>query len=193
MHIYKIGTRNTDNFCQVLSCSIRFQSITDTQGASKSFAASQRLEIRNEHQYICTNCGQSGGFPSSFQSSQTDMDCIPWKMKSAMSEPFIDFWGPCSAHPMSSHTWQDYFNNSKNKTLEGQHDTNHNNGNHYGSGHFYVLRGWGCGQERGHYIKNTPCCPSPSPLFITNRQQQMHLQMHYQLLQTPIILPLVII
>ena len=42
--------------------------------------------------------------------------------KSTVSGPFIDFQGPCPAHPMSSHTWKDCFNTPKNKTLDGQHD-----------------------------------------------------------------------
>ena len=51
------GTQMTDNFCQMLSYFIQFQSITDIQGTSKSFAVSQSLDTRNQHKYIGTNCG----------------------------------------------------------------------------------------------------------------------------------------
>ena len=50
------GTRNTDNFWQILSYFIQYQNITDTQGISKLFATPQNLEIRQQHKYICTNC-----------------------------------------------------------------------------------------------------------------------------------------
>ena len=51
------GIRNTDDFQQMLSYFIQYQSITDTQGFSKPFANSQNLEIKQQHEYIRTNRG----------------------------------------------------------------------------------------------------------------------------------------
>ena len=73
----------------------------------------------------------------------------PKENKSMVSGPFIDFWGPCPIHPMSSHTWGDCFNNPKNKTLDSQHDNTQHNVNHYGCGNYYVSRGQGYGQGWG--------------------------------------------
>ena len=63
------GTQSTGNFCQTLAYFVQFQSITDTQGVSKSYAVSQSLDTRKQHTCIHTNCGQSGHFPSSIQGS----------------------------------------------------------------------------------------------------------------------------
>ena len=103
-HAYLLqGTQTTDNFSQMLSYFVQFQSITDTQWISKSYSVSQSLDTRKQHKYICTIRGQSRRFPSSLQSGQAEMDLIARETKSTVSGPFVDFQGPCPVHPMSSH------------------------------------------------------------------------------------------
>jgi hypothetical protein len=98
------GTCISDDFRQMLSYFVQFQSITDNQTGLKVYSASQGLDSGKQHKYICTNCGRSGRFPSSFQSSRNNTDRIPRK-NTGIQGPFVDFQGPCPVHPMSSHTW----------------------------------------------------------------------------------------
>ena len=51
------GTRNTDDFQQMLSYFIQFQNITNAQGFSKLFTTPQKLETKQQHKYSRTNCG----------------------------------------------------------------------------------------------------------------------------------------
>ena len=53
------GTQSTDNFCQMLAYFVQFQSIRDTQGASKLYAVSQCVDTKRQYKYICTSHGQS--------------------------------------------------------------------------------------------------------------------------------------
>ena len=94
------GTRVSDDFRQMLSYSVQFQNITDNQTGTKTFSTSQGLNNERQHKYICTNRGQSGHFPSSFQSGQNNTERIPQK-NTGIQGPFVDFWGPCPVHPMS--------------------------------------------------------------------------------------------
>ena len=97
-------TQTSDSFQQMLSYFVQLQSITENQTFAKTSSASQGLDIGKQQKYICTNHGQSSRFFSSFQSSQADIDHIPWKPKTKSQGPFVDFQGPNPAHPMSSHT-----------------------------------------------------------------------------------------
>ena len=86
-----------------------------------------------------------------------------------MSGPFINFWGPCPVHPMSSQTWGNSFNNPRNKTLDGQHDNTWHNVNHYSCGNYYMSRGKGCRQGQGqeNNSNNVPLLINPfSTLYI---------------------------
>ena len=118
------------------------------------------METGKQHKYICANCGQSGCFSSSFQSSQADIDCVPQKLKIHTQGPFGDFWGPYPAHPISSHTWGDCYNSPKNKTSEGQHSNKCNNESHNECKEYFSPRGQGCG--RGSYY--VPWLPNPFPI-----------------------------
>ena len=102
------GTRVSDDFWQMLSYFVQFQNITDNQTGTNTFSTSQGLNNERQHKYSRTSCGQSGHFPSSFQSGQNNIDQIPRK-NTSIQGPFVDFWGPCSVHPMSSHTWGGLF------------------------------------------------------------------------------------
>ena len=62
------GTRVSDDFRQILSYFVQFQNITDNQTGTKTFSTLQGLNNERQHKYIRTNRGQSGHFPSSFQS-----------------------------------------------------------------------------------------------------------------------------
>jgi hypothetical protein len=150
------GTQISDDFCQMLSNFTQFHSITDNQAASKSFSASQSLGNSKQYKYICTNHEQSGHFSSSFQSNQTDIDCIPQMTKANTQGPYVGFWGPCPVHPMYSQTWGDCFNIPKNKTSDGQQNNNHNKESHNWHGYYYSYRGQGCGQWQGHGSYNAP-------------------------------------
>ena len=102
-----IGTCTSDNFRKMLSYFIQLQSITDTQAISRSGIIPQINDNRNQHKYICTNCGRSGQFSSSFQNRQNNIDRIPRKQKPNNQGPFVNFKGPCPVHPMASHAWGD--------------------------------------------------------------------------------------
>ena len=130
----------SDSFQQIPSYFVEFQSITDYQLSTKAFSASQSLDYGNQHKYICTNCGQSSCFSSSFQNGWTNIDHIPQKNNSNNPGPFVDFKGPCLVHPMSSHTWGDCFNNPKNKTAEGQNINPHNIESQNRHGYYYLTR-----------------------------------------------------
>ena len=52
----------------MLAVFVQIQSITDTQGISKPYAVSQRLDTRKQHKYIRNSHGQSGCFPTSIPS-----------------------------------------------------------------------------------------------------------------------------
>ena len=134
------GTCVSDDFQQMLSYFIQFQSITDNQTGLKIYSASQGLNNERQHKYSHTNRGQSGHFPSSYQSGQNITDQIPRK-NTGIQGPFVDFWGPCPVHPMSSHTWGDCFNNPKNKTSEGQNNNLHSMETHSGHGYHFSTRG----------------------------------------------------
>ena len=134
------GTRISDDFRQMLSYFIQFQNITDNPTGTKIFSTSQGLNNERQHKYSHTNRGQSGCFPTSFQSGQNNTDQIPWK-NTGIQGPFVDFWGPCPVHPMSSHTWGDCFNNPKNKTSEGQNNNLHSMETHSGHGYHFSTRG----------------------------------------------------
>ena len=135
---------------------VQFQNITDNQTGTKIFSTSQGLNNERQHKYSHTNRGQSGCFPTSFQSGQNNTDQIPWK-NTGIQGPFVDFWGPCPVHPMSSHTWGNCFNNPKNKASEGQNSNLHSMETHSGCGYHYSTRGQGCGFGCGHGSYNVPC------------------------------------
>ena len=97
------GTHTSDDFCKMLSYFVQLQSIIETQTISRSGAISQNTENRNQHKYICTSCGQSGCFHSSFQNSQNNIECTPCILITINQAPFVDFQGPCPVHPMPSH------------------------------------------------------------------------------------------
>ena len=147
----------------MLSYFNQFQSITNTQGFSKSFETPQNLETKQQHKYSRTNCGRSGRFHSPHQVGQRDTDRIPQKTNSAQSGPFIDYKGPCPVHPMSSHTWGDCHNNPKNKAMGGQHNNTQSNAHHYKGGNFYASRGCRRGQGHGHFNNNYPCLTNTFP------------------------------
>ena len=92
----------------MLSYFVQFQNITDNHTGLKVYSALQRLDNRRQHKYSRTNRGQSGLFPSSFQSGQNNIERVPRKNTSSQG-PFVDFQGPCPVHPMSSHTWGGLF------------------------------------------------------------------------------------
>ena len=121
------------------------------------------LDKEKQHKYICTNCGWSGCFPSSFQRGQNNTDQILQKNNTIDQSPFVHFWGPCPVHPMSSHTWGDCFNNPKNKASEGQNSNLHSMENHSERGYHYLARGQGWGYGCGHGSFNVPCLTNPFP------------------------------
>ena len=51
------GTCTSDDFHKMLSNFVQLQSITDTQAILRSGATSQNTDNRNQHKYVCTNCG----------------------------------------------------------------------------------------------------------------------------------------
>ena len=102
------GTCISDDFRQMLSYFVQFQSITDNQTGTKTFSTSQSLDNGRQHKYSHTNHGRSGCFSSSFQSGLNNINQIPQKNTGSQG-PFVDFWGPCPVHPMSSHTWGGLF------------------------------------------------------------------------------------
>ena len=102
----------------MLSYFTQLQSITDNQTVAKDFSASPHMDNGKHHKYMCIDCGQSGCFSSSTQSSQVDIDCILWKSRTNTQGLFVGYLGHCLVHPISSHTWEDCFNNPKNKTSE---------------------------------------------------------------------------
>ena len=103
----------------MLSYFVQFQSITDNQTGTKTLSTLHGMDNGRQQKYIRTNRGRSGRFPSSFQSGRNNIERVPRKNTRSQG-PFVDFWGPCPVHPMSSHTWGDCFNNPKNTTSEGQ-------------------------------------------------------------------------
>ena len=146
----------------MLAYFVQFQNITDTQTMSKSFSTTQELSTWRQHKYTRTNRGQSGCFPSSFQGGQTHMDHIPRKMKTNSQGPFIDLKGPCSVHPMSSHTWGGCYNNPKNKASNGQDNSTQHDNSHVQS-QYYSSRGRGYGRGCGRNYNNTPRATNPLP------------------------------
>ena len=73
------GTRVSDDFWQMLSYFVQFQSITDNQTELKVYSASQGLDNGRQHKYSHTYHRQNGLFHSPFQRSQINTDCIPQK------------------------------------------------------------------------------------------------------------------
>lgn len=59
------ATGITDNFQQMPTYFVQYQSITDSQTATRQNPALAIWDQKKCHKYICTNCGQSGHFPSS--------------------------------------------------------------------------------------------------------------------------------
>ena len=121
------------------------------------------LDKEKQHKYICTNCGWSGCFPSSFQRGQNNTDQILQKNNTIDQSPFVHFWGPCPVHPMSSHTWGDSFNNPKNNTAEGQNINPRTMESHSGHRYYYSTRGQGRGYGHECSSFNVPCLTNPFP------------------------------
>ena len=160
------GTQTTNNFWKILSYFVQLQNITDNQAVSKDFSASQGLDTGKQNKYMCTNHGQNCPFSSSWQSGWADIQWILQKSKTNSQGPFVDYQGPCPIHIMSSHTWEDCYNNPKNETSEGQHfNNNPNEESHSGQRYYYTYRGWGQGQgqECGWGSYNVPHLSNPSP------------------------------
>jgi hypothetical protein len=51
------GTRISDDYWQMLSYFVQFQSITGNQTGIIIFSTSQSFDNGRQHKYICTNCG----------------------------------------------------------------------------------------------------------------------------------------
>ena len=134
------GTCISDDFRQMLSYFVQFQSITDNQTSTKTLSTLHGMDNGRQQKYIRTNRGRSGRFPSSFQSGRNNIERVPRKNTSSQG-PFVDFRGPCPVHPMSSHTWGDCFNNPKNKASEGQNSNLHSMEGHSGCRYYYSTRG----------------------------------------------------
>ena len=64
------GTHVSDDFQQVHSYFVQFQSITDNQTGLKVYSALQGLDNGRQHKYSCTNCGKGFSFFFPEQSEQ---------------------------------------------------------------------------------------------------------------------------
>ena len=84
------GTRVTDNFQQMLASFVQFESITDTQTATRPNSASAILDQRQQDKYTCNKSGQRSCFHFSHHRSLMDSNQIPRKTNFTLQGLFVE-------------------------------------------------------------------------------------------------------
>ena len=115
---YLLKVHTSNNFWQMILYFVQLQSITDNQMVAKASSASHSLDTGNNTNMCVLTMDMVAGF--FFLLSEPLSWYWPYSMELNIN-PQRPLWsfGDFPVHLMSSHTWGNCFNNTKNKTSEG--------------------------------------------------------------------------
>jgi hypothetical protein len=131
------GTSVSDNFCQMLSYFVQFQSIGDSQVAFKPFLSPATIHGGGGR----FSCGHSGhgqlGHSTSSHFNGNQSFHIPRTSNIGTCGVYLDYSGTCPVHLTLTHTWDDCFNNPKHSFTGSWNVRNQERGGQTGCGLYY--------------------------------------------------------